>query len=137
MSNNQQKMRSSREVAYEQDTPSKAGDLYHTSSPGLESTEKETNRTLPPKASDLCHTQALAWNPQGHGKQGRPRNTWRHDTWRLKQRGWVIPGDNLRGWPRIGMPGELFWASYRLEITVPVLSYLLYPVVWLTVGAPL
>ena len=27
--------------------------------------------------------------------------------WRLKQRGLFIPRDNLRGWPRIGMPGEL------------------------------
>ena len=32
--------------------------------------------------------------------------------WRLKQRRLVTPGDNLRGWPRIGMPGELLWAAY-------------------------
>ena len=31
--------------------------------------------------------------------------------WRLKQRGWVTLGDNLRGWPRIGMPGELLKAA--------------------------
>ena len=30
-----------------------------------------------------------------------------HLTWRRKQRGLVIPGDNLRDWPRIEMPKEL------------------------------
>ena len=32
--------------------------------------------------------------------------------WRLNQRGLAIPGDNVRGWPRIRMPGELLWAAY-------------------------
>ena len=32
--------------------------------------------------------------------------------WKLKQRGWVRPGDNLRDWLRIGMPGELLQVAY-------------------------
>ena len=32
--------------------------------------------------------------------------------WRLKQRGWVTPGDSFRDWPRIGMPGELLKVPY-------------------------
>ena len=32
-------------------------------------------------------------------------------TWMSKQRGWVTPGDNLTGWPRIGMPGELLQSA--------------------------
>ena len=32
--------------------------------------------------------------------------------WRLKQKGLVIPGDSLKGWPRLGMPGELLWVAY-------------------------
>ena len=61
--------------------PPKANDLYHTSSPHLKLTGKE-------KARPAKETPGAA-------------------IWRLKQRGWVIPGDSLRGWPRIGMPGEL------------------------------
>ena len=34
-------------------------------------------------------------------------------SWRLKQGGVVTPGDNLRGWPAIGMPGELLYGVGR------------------------
>ena len=61
--------------------PLKANDLYHTSSPDLEPTGKEKAR--PPKK----HQGAASW--------------------KLKQRGWVTLADNLRDWPRIGVPGEL------------------------------
>ena len=55
------------------------------------------------RKSMTCITrQAFAWNPQGKRKQGRQRNSWRRDLEAL-----VIPGDSLRGWPKIGMPGEL------------------------------
>ena len=32
--------------------------------------------------------------------------------WRLKQRGLFTPGDNLRDWPRMGMPAELLQLAY-------------------------
>ena len=67
----------------------KAKDLYHTSSPELEPTGKEKVR--PPK-------KHLA--PRSRG-----------------QRGWVTPGDNLRGWPRVGMPGEILLVAYTPEGT--------------------
>ena len=33
--------------------------------------------------------------------------------------GWFTPGDSMRGWLRIGMPGELLYTGYApVEVTV-------------------
>ena len=54
---------------------------------------------------DTGMTSSLGLEPKGKEKKiGRPRNTWRCD---LEAEGLVTSVDNLRGWPKIGMPGEL------------------------------
>ena len=60
----------------------------------------------PPKASDLYHTPNLDLEPTGKENEAA-QETSGAAIWKLKQRGLVIPGDNLRSWPRIWMPGEL------------------------------
>ena len=62
--------------------------------------------THPPKANGLYHTSFLELEPTGKQKLRLHKETPGAVIWRLKQKGLVTPGDNLRGWPRIGIPGE-------------------------------
>ena len=59
---------------------STVGDQYHTLSPHLEPLGKERVRAL---------NRHLVLGPEA------------------ERRGLVTPGDNMRGWPRILVPGEL------------------------------
>ena len=61
----------------------------------------------PSKASGQYHTSSSDLESTRKEKS-RPGAA----IWRPKQRDRVTPGDNLRGWPRIGTPRELLWAAY-------------------------
>ena len=75
-------------------------------------------------AEDRLGTPSKRQWPVQHGKPW-PGTPWERESeaaqetpgaaiWRLTQRGRGTPGENLRGWPRIGMPGEVAQAAYAL-----------------------
>ena len=69
----------------------------------------EIKWTCPPKASDLYQRSSPDLEPTWEEKASPPM---KHlAMWRLKQRGQATPWVILRGWSRIGMPGELLRAA--------------------------
>ena len=91
LSNNQQKMRSSTDAGdHGADTPSK---------------------------SQWPVPHVNPWPGSHRESKVRPQKTPQNPPlgatiWRLKQWGWVTSEDSLRGWPKIGMPGELLYVAH-------------------------
>ena len=88
--------------------PLEACQHHHQAGSGLGSTGEEEEgktqgwigHTLSKPASTITR-QALAWDPRGKRRRGRPRNTWRRDSEAEMQRSWKdigITGSECRRW---------------------------------------